>query len=42
MTETAGDLQIALDELHVHCSQQKLNVKFESFSLGLKPRNIVY
>lgn len=26
MTETADDLQKALDELHVYCSQWKLNV----------------
>lgn len=47
MTETADDLQKALDEFHVYCSQWKLNVNVEKtkilvFSKGPKPKNIFY
>lgn len=47
MSETADDLQKALDEFHVYCSQWKLNVNVEKtkilvFSKGPKPKNIFY
>ena len=47
MAETADDLQKALDEFHVYCSQWKLIVNVEKakiivFSKGPKPRNTFY
>lgn len=48
MTETADDLQKSLEEFHVYCFQQKLNVNVEKkkiqvffFSKGSKTTNIL-